>query len=104
MPDRSSGWLRTREIGVRMALGATSDGIGRMVLGRAARSLAAGAALGVAGSLATARMLEATLFHVSAGDPLALAFALMVLAGSALMAAWIPARRAARVDRVNRET
>ena len=89
---------RTREIGLRMALGATPAGIGRMVLGRAARSLAAGAVLGAAGSLLAARLLQSMLFQVSARDPRVLAEALAVLAGTALLAAWIPARRATRVD------
>ncbi len=89
---------RTREIGVRMALGATPGGIARMVLGRAACSIAAGAALGVVGSLLAARLLKAVLFQVSARDPLVLTGALAVLAGTVLLAAWIPARRAARVD------
>ena len=89
---------RTGEIGVRVALGATSGAIAGLVLQQAACSTAAGALLGVAGSLFALRLLQAMLFHVSARDPLTLAAAVAVLSGSALLAAWVPSRRAARID------
>jgi predicted permease len=93
---------RTREIGIRMALGATPGAVARLVLAHAARWTAAGAVLGAIGSLWAARLLDALLFHVSAKDPWTLASviagAIAVLLGTALAAAWIPSRRAARVD------
>jgi ABC-type antimicrobial peptide transport system permease subunit len=91
---------RTQEIGVRMALGATPGAIARQVLEQAARWTAAGAVLGVLGSLVTLRLLQAMLFQVSWKDPWTLAAALVVLLGVALVAAWIPSLRAARVDPV----
>jgi predicted permease len=89
---------RAQEIGVRMALGATPGAISWMVLSRAARSALAGVAGGVVGSLFAARLLQAMLFQVSAFDALTLAPALTVLLAVALLAAWIPSRRAARLD------
>ena len=89
---------RTQEIGVRMALGATPGAVARLVLGHAARWTFAGAALGVIGSLFAARLLEAMLFHVSARDPWILAAAVAALCATAMLAAWVPSRRAARVN------
>jgi predicted permease len=89
---------RTQEIGVRMALGATPGAIARLVLGHAARWTFAGAALGVIASLFAARLLEAMLFHVSARDPWILAAAVAALWSIAMIAAWVPSRRAARID------
>ena len=89
---------RTGEIGVRMALGATPGAVARLVLGHAARWTFAGTALGVIGSWVAARWLEAMLFHVSARDPWILAAAVAALWATAMLAAWVPSRRAARVD------
>ena len=89
---------RTQEIGVRMALGATPGAVARLVLGHAARWTFAGAALGVIGSWFSARLLEAMLFHVSVRDPWILAAAVAALWATAMLAAWVPSRRAARVD------
>jgi len=89
---------RTQEIGVRMALGATPAAVARLVLGHAARWTLAGAALGVIGSWFAAQWLEAMLFHVSARDPWILAGAVAALWATAMLAAWVPSRRAARVD------
>jgi predicted permease len=89
---------RTQEIGVRMALGATPGAVARLVLGHAARWTMAGVALGVIGSWFAARLLGAMLFHVSARDPWILAAAAAVLWAVAMLAAWVPSRRAARVD------
>jgi ABC-type antimicrobial peptide transport system permease subunit len=87
---------RTSEIGVRMALGATPGAIARMVLDHAARWTAIGTVLG---SLFALHLLHAMLFQVSARDPWTLAAALAVLSAVALLAAWIPARRASTAFR-----
>ena len=89
---------RTQEIGVRVALGATPPAISRMVLMDAARWIGAGAVLGVIGSLAAFRLMDSMLFGVSARDPLSLAFSVAILGGAGLLAAWLPARRAAAID------
>jgi predicted permease len=89
---------RTREIGVRMALGATPEGISRMVLINVARWAAAGAAVGLLGSWLCARLLQSLLFGVSAHDSRLLALSLLSLLAVAFLAAWVPARRAAKVD------
>ena len=91
---------RTQEIGVRMALGATPGAIARLVLLQAGRWTAAGAVLGMVGALFAARLLGSMLYQVSAKDPLTMAVVVVVLFGIALLAAWIPSRRAARVDPV----
>jgi predicted permease len=89
---------RTREIGVRMALGATRASILRMTLGSAARWTMAGILLGAAGSIAAARVLTSLLFHVTPGDPTALAAAAAAMCGVALLATAVPARKAASLD------
>jgi predicted permease len=89
---------RTQEIGVRMALGATEGRVLALVVGQALRPLALGLALGLAGALAASRLLSGFLFEVSAADPVTFAGVLVVLAAAALLASWLPARRAARVD------
>ena len=89
---------RTREIGVRMALGATRGEIAGMVLGRAVGWTAAGTGLGLIGSLFAVRLLRSMLFHVPARDPFTLAVSVGVLILVALLAAWVPSRRAAKTD------
>jgi ABC-type antimicrobial peptide transport system permease subunit len=89
---------RTPEIGVRMALGATPEGILKMVFMNVARWAIGGAALGLLGAWFCARLLESLLFEVRAHDPLLLGAALFVLLLAAFLAAWVPARRAMRVD------
>ncbi|HSB13758.1 MAG TPA: ABC transporter permease [Bryobacteraceae bacterium] len=89
---------RTREIGVRMALGAAPAAITRDVLKRTVRWAAAGAVAGVIGSIFATRLLQGMLYRVSAADPWTFTGALAVLMGVTLLAAWIPSRRAARVD------
>lgn len=89
---------RTREIGVRMALGATPPIIVRLVLHHAAVWTIAGLLIGVGGTILVAGTLQSLLFHVGAGDPLVLCVVTSLLLAVALLAAWIPARRAARLD------
>jgi putative ABC transport system permease protein len=89
---------RTREIGVRMALGATPRNILRLVLGSVARWTVAGALAGFAGSWFAARLLRALLFQVSLHDPWLFCASIVLLVAVALLAGFIPARRAMRVD------
>ena len=89
---------RTQEIGVRMALGASPRRVLRMVLANVARWAFGGAALGLAGAWLGARLLESLLFEVRAHDPFLLGASVMILLGVTCVAAWIPARRASRVD------
>jgi putative ABC transport system permease protein len=89
---------RSREIGVRMALGATPASIVRLTLAFAARSIAAGLIVGGAGAYVAARWLRSQLFQVPPDDPRPLAIAAALLVIVALIAAAGPARRAARVD------
>ena len=92
--------VRQMEIGLRMALGAVPSSIVRLVFQRVGVLIAAGLALGLAGSLWAARFVEALLFHLEARDPATFAGAAAVLAAVGVLAAWIPARRAARLDPV----
>ncbi len=89
---------QTREIGVRMALGATPRTILKMVLSSVAHWTVGGAALGLLGSWFCARLLESLLFEVKTHDPALLCVAVTLLLAVAFLAAWIPARRAMRVD------
>jgi putative ABC transport system permease protein len=92
---------RTREIGVRMALGADRPSIQRMVLREGAGVIAAGLVVGLAGSLAATRYLQQLLFEIRAIDPLTIALVTCVLTAAAMMACYVPARRATRVDPVD---
>jgi len=91
---------RTREIGVRMALGAERRSVYALILGETGRLTAGGVLLGVAGSLAAAVLLRTLLFGVSPWDPATLIAVAVVLSGSALLASYVPARRAASVNPV----
>ena len=91
---------RQREIGLRIALGAAPSSILRLVFARVGVLIAAGLALGVAGSLWAARLVEALLFQLAPRDPVTFAGAAAVLVAVAVLAAWLPARRAARLDPV----
>jgi predicted permease len=89
---------RTREIGVRIALGAARADIRSMVFRQGAGVIGAGVLLGLAGSLALTRAMRAILFGVSATDPVTFLGAPLLLVVTAALATWLPARRAARVD------
>ena len=89
---------RTREIGVRLALGATPHSILKMVLSSVARCTIGGAVLGLLGAWFCTRLLESLLFEARAHDPMIFGMAISALVAVALLAAWIPARRAMRVD------
>jgi predicted permease len=89
---------RTTEIGVRMALGATSSEVFRLVLGDGLKITAIGVVAGIAGSLLMARWMTALLFEVTPGDPATLAATAGALLLVAAAACFIPARRATRVD------
>lgn len=93
-----NGLRRTREIGVRLALGAVPAQIAKMMLGHGMRLLVFGLVLGFAGAFALSRVIRTLLFNVSANDPLIYAGVSVVLAGAALFACWVPARRASRVN------
>lgn len=89
---------RTGEIGLRMALGARRGDVVRMVLLEALRLVATGLVVGIPLAYATTRLLRNQLFDVPAGDPVSIMVAVVVLCGSAAVAALVPALRAARVD------
>jgi putative ABC transport system permease protein len=89
---------RTHEIGVRMAIGARPADVVRMVLGEGGRLAMAGVALGSALAIAGARLIRGLLFDVSATDPLTFAAVAAGLLAVALVASYVPARRATRVD------
>jgi predicted permease len=89
---------RTQELGVRMALGAQPREILRLVLGQGMKLAGVGALIGLVASLAISRLLRNELFHVRAFDPATFALMAAALIGAALLASYIPARRATRVD------
>ena len=91
---------RTREIGIRMALGAARRDVVRMVAGHALRLAAAGMVIGLALALALTRYLGSLLFEMQPADPLTFAGVCVLLTAIVLVASWIPARRAAQVDPV----
>jgi putative ABC transport system permease protein len=91
---------RTREIGVRIALGASPGGVRRQVVFQGALLALTGAAIGFAASIALMRLMSGLLFGVSATDPPTIGVVALVLMGAAVLASYIPARRASRVDPV----
>ena len=89
---------RTREIGIRMALGAERGGVPRMVIGRGLKLALIGVVIGVAGALALTRFLSSLLYGVTPTDPLTFISVSLILIAVASLACYIPARRAAKVD------
>jgi ABC-type antimicrobial peptide transport system permease subunit len=89
---------RTHEIGIRMALGAEKRDVLRLVIAMGLRLVALGVLIGVIASLSLARVIATQLWGVSAYDPITLAVVAMLLLITGMVACWVPARRAARVD------
>jgi putative ABC transport system permease protein len=89
---------RTREIGVRAALGATRRELAALVVRQSLLPIVAGLAIGVVASLATGRLLQELLYQVQPGDPQVIATIVTLLIGVGLLASWLPARRAASID------
>jgi putative ABC transport system permease protein len=89
---------RSKEIGIRMALGAQRSSVLKMVMGAALRLALLGVGIGLAGAFAVTAALRSTLYQVSATDPLTFAAVSALLLGIAALASWAPARRATRVD------
>jgi putative ABC transport system permease protein len=89
---------RTRELGVRMALGARGSDVQRLVVGETLRTVGVGILVGIGGAVAGARVLEALVYGVGTRDPLTYVVVPLVVVSVAVLASLIPARRAARVD------
>ena len=89
---------RTREIGIRVALGASERSLLRLVLDRGVVLTGAGLVIGLAGAFALTGLMATLLFGVGARDPITMASVALVLAGVALLASYVPARRAMKVD------
>jgi predicted permease len=89
---------RTRELGIRLALGAAPERIRRLVLREAAGLVAIGIAAGLPAAYATGQFIASSLFEVSPGDPRSAVVAVAILSAVAAAAAWLPARRASKVD------
>ena len=87
-------------MGIRIALGASGRQVTRLVVWESARLVAAGVLVGLAGAIATTRVMRSLLFDVSPTDPLTLGAVTVLLVAMGLAAAWMPARRAARIDPV----
>jgi putative ABC transport system permease protein len=91
---------RTREIGVRMALGATAGAVRRMVVTQGAKVVLAGIGVGIAAALASTRLLDTLLYEVDAVDPLVFGAMSIMMIGIGLLASYVPARRASNVEAI----
>jgi ABC-type antimicrobial peptide transport system permease subunit len=89
---------RTQEIGIRLALGADAQGVRRMVVGQGLRLAVIGVVVGLACAFGLTRFIASMLYGVRAWDPIVFIGVPIVLTAVAFLAAWIPARRASRVD------
>src|SRR5205085_4480710 len=89
---------RTHEIGIRIALGAQARDVFKLVIGQGMVPVVIGMAVGLAAAVVLTRLMSSLLFSISATDPVTFAVITLLLAGVALLACWLPARRAARVD------
>jgi putative ABC transport system permease protein len=92
---------RTGEIGVRLALGATPRDVLTLILGQGMRPVLLGLAVGLAAALALTRLIADQLYQISAHDPLMFALPAALVLAIALLACWLPARRATRIDPIN---
>jgi putative ABC transport system permease protein len=91
---------RTRELGIRIALGADQGRVRRLIVGEGAALVGIGAAIGLGGALASTRVLQKLLFDLKPSDPVTYVAILVVLGAAAIVASWLPARRASLVDPV----
>jgi putative ABC transport system permease protein len=89
---------RTREIGVRMALGATAGAVRRLVVSQGTRVVLIGVVIGVAGAFASTRLLRTLLYEVKAVDPVVFAGMSLMMIAIGMLASYMPARRASSVD------
>ena len=89
---------RSHEIGIRMALGAQGRDVQKMVVGQGMKLVLLGTGIGLVGAFVLMRLMASLLFGVGAADPLTYVVIASLLAGVALLACWIPARRATKVD------
>jgi ABC-type antimicrobial peptide transport system permease subunit len=89
---------RTRELGIRLALGAQRSAVLKLVLGQGLKLSAAGTALGLLGALAVTRFLQSLLFGITATDPLTFAMSAILLLSVSAAAWWLPAARATKID------
>jgi len=89
---------RRSEFGIRLALGAQTSNVLKLILGQGLKLAVIGVALGLLAAIAFTRLLQGLLFGISASDPLTFGVIALLLVGVALLACWVPARRATKVD------